>query len=114
MARRPRGGRRDEIARAILEEFGVETADEAQGALRQILGPTIEAMLRAELDAHLGYASNDRSPKATASRRNGCTPKTVRTSAGELEISVPGDRDGSFEPSRCPRAAQASPASSPA
>ena len=46
MARRPRGGRRDEIARAILEEFGVETADEAQEALRQILGPTIEAMLR--------------------------------------------------------------------
>ena len=38
MARRPRGGRRDEIARAILEEFGVETADEAQEALRQILG----------------------------------------------------------------------------
>ena len=50
MARRARGGRRDEIARAILEEFGAETAGEAQEALRQILGPTIEAMLRAELD----------------------------------------------------------------
>ena len=36
MARRPRGGRRDEIARAILEEFGAETADEAQEALRGI------------------------------------------------------------------------------
>ena len=103
MARRPRGGRRDEIARAILEEFGVETADEAQEALRQILGPTIEAMLRAELDAHLGYASNDKSPKATANRRNGYTPKTVRTSAGELEISVPRDRDGSFEPVAVPK-----------
>ena len=103
MARRPRGGRRDEIARAILEEFGVETADEAQEALRQILGPTIEAMLRAELDAHLGYASNDKSPKATANRRNGYTPKTVRTSAGELESR-----------SRCPRAARTSPTSSPA
>ena len=103
MARRPRGGRRDEIARAILEEFGVETADEAQEALRQILGPTIEAMLRAELDAHLGYASNDKSPKATANRRNGYTPKRVRTSAGELEISVPRDRDGSFEPVAVPK-----------
>ena len=103
MARRPRGGRRDEIARAILEEFGVETADEAQEALRQILGPTIEAMLRAELDARLGYASNDKSPKATANRRNGYTPKTVRTSAGELEISVPRDRDGSFEPVAVPK-----------
>lgn len=103
MARRLRGGRRDEIARAILEEFGAETADEAQEALRQILGPTIEAMPRAELDAHLGYASNDKSPKATANRRNGYTPKTVRTSAGELEISVPRDRDGSFEPVAVPK-----------
>ena len=103
MARRARGDRRDEIARAILEEFGAETADEAQEALRQILGPTIEAMLRAELDAHLGYASNDKSPKATANRRNGYTPKRVRTSAGELEISVPRDRDGSFEPVAVPK-----------
>ena len=114
MARRARGGRRDEIARAILEEFGAETADEAQEALRQILGPTIEAMLRAELDAHLGYASNDKSPKATANRRNGYTPKRVRTSAGELEISVPRDRDGRSSRSRCPRAAPTSPTSSPA
>lgn len=114
MARRARNVRRDEIARAILEEFGAETADEAQEALRQILGPAIEAMLRAELDAHLGCASNDKSPKATANRRNGYTPKTVRTSAGELEISVPRDRDGSFSRSRCPRAAPTSPTSSPA
>ncbi len=103
MARRARSGRRDEIARAILEEFDAETADEAQEALRQILGPTIEAMLRAELDAHLGYASNDKSPKTTANRRNGYTPKRVRTSAGELEISVPRDRDGSFEPVAAPK-----------
>lgn len=103
MTSRGRNARRDEIARAILEEFGAETADEAQEALRQILGPTIEAMLRAELDVHLGYASNDKSPKATANRRNGYTPKTVRTSAGELEISVPRDRDGSFEPVAVPK-----------
>ena len=103
MARRARGGRRDEIARAIPEEFGVETADEAQEAPWQILGPTVEVMLRAELDAHLGYASNDKSPKATANRRNGYAPKTVRTSAGELEISVPRDRDGSFEPVAVPK-----------
>lgn len=114
MTSRGRNVRRDEIARAILEEFGAETADEAQEALRQTLGPAIEAMLRAELDAHLGCASNDKSPKATANRRNGYTPKTVRTSAGELEISVPRDRDGSFSRSRCPRAAPTSPTSSPA
>lgn len=60
MARRARGGRRDEIARAILEEFGAETAGEAQEALRQILGPTIEAMLRAELDCFLSIRSDQK------------------------------------------------------
>ena len=44
MASRGRKARRDEIARAILEEFGAETADEAQEALRRILGTTIEAV----------------------------------------------------------------------
>ena len=86
------------IARAILDEFGAKTADEAQEALRQIMGPTIEAMLRAELDAHLGYASNDKGSKATANRRNGYTPKCVRGAVGEVEISVPKDRVGTFEP----------------
>lgn len=103
MAGKTRAGRKEEIARAIVEEFGARTADEAQEALRQILGPAIEAMLRAELDAHLGYASNDKSPKQTANRRNGYTPKRVRTSAGEVEISVPRDRDGSFEPVAVPK-----------
>ena len=46
MASRGRNAKRDEIARAILEEFGAATADEAQEALRQILGPTTEAMLK--------------------------------------------------------------------
>ena len=103
MAGRTRDTRKEEIARAILEESGARTADEAQEALRLRLGPVIEAMLKAELEAHLGYASNDKAPKATANRRNGYTPKTVRTSAGELEISVPRDRDGSFEPVAVPK-----------
>ena len=103
MAKRGHDARKEEIARAIVEEFGAKNADEAQEALRQIPGPTIEAMPRAELEARLGYASNDKSPKPTANRRNNYTPKTVRTSAGEVEISVPRDRDGSFEPVAVPK-----------
>lgn len=91
------------IAEAVLREFGPRTADEAQEALRQVFGPMIESMLKAELEAHLGYPSNDKGPKSTANRRNGYSPKRVRTSAGELEISVPRDRDGSFEPVAVPK-----------
>lgn len=103
MARRARGGRRDEIARAILEEFGAETADEAQEALRQTLGPTIEAMLRAELDAHLGYASNDKSPKATANRRNGYTPQEGEDLRRRARDIGPQGPRRSFEPVAVPK-----------
>ena len=86
-----------------MREFAPRTADEAQEALRSIFGPMIEAMLKAELEAHLGYPENDKSPKEGANRRNGYTPKTVRTSAGELSIDVPRDRDATFEPAVVPK-----------
>ena len=114
MASRGRNARRDEIARAILEEFGAEIADDAQEALRRILGTTIEAALRAELDAHLGYASNDKSPKTTANRRNGYAPKTVRPPPASWRYRSPGTATGRSSRSRCPRAAPTSPTSSPA
>jgi transposase-like protein len=103
MARKRRDPAAEAIAEAVVREFGPRTADEAQEALRSVFGPMIEQMLKAELEAHLGYPSNDKSPKEGDNRRNGYTPKRVRTSAGELEISVPRDRDGSFEPVVVPK-----------
>lgn len=83
MARKKRDPAAEDIAKRILAEYSPKTADEAQEALRSVFGPMIETMLKAELEAHLGYASNDKSPKEGADRRNGYTAKTVRTSAGE-------------------------------
>ena len=90
--------RADRIARAILAEYHPKTADEAQDAIRSVFGPMIEAMLQGELDAHLGYANNDKSPKQTANRRNGYSEKRVKTSFGKIPIEVPRDRDCTFEP----------------
>lgn len=103
MARRKKDPAAEELAARIMEEFGPKTADEAQEALRSVFGPMIETMLKAELEAHLGYPDNDKSPKEGANRRNGYTPKKVRTSAGELEIDVPRDRDATFEPVAVPK-----------
>ena len=100
---RKRDPEAEAIAQAVMRHFSPKSADEAQEALRQVFGPMIETMLKAELEQHLGYPSNDKSPKEGANRRNGYAPKTVRTSAGELEISVPRDRDGSFEPAVVPK-----------
>lgn len=53
-----------------------------------------EAMLQGEMDAHLGYESNDHGSKNTDNRRNGYSKKTVKSEYGNLEIEVPRDRDG--------------------
>ena len=103
MARKKRDPAAEDIAKRILAEYSPKTADEAQEALRSVFGPMIETMLKAELEAHLGYASNDKSPKEGADRRNGYTAKTVRTSAGEVSIDVPRDRDATFEPAVVPK-----------
>ncbi len=88
----------ERLAREILETYQPRTVEEMQAALKDIFGPMFEAMLQGELDAHLGYASSGRGEKSTTDRRNGYSKKTLKTTAGNVEVSVPRDRDGSFTP----------------
>ncbi len=81
-----------EIARAILEMYQPDTVAEMQETLKEIIGPMFEAMLQGEMSAHLGYESNERGEKATTNRRNGYSGKTLKTTAGEVKVSVPQDR----------------------
>ena len=91
------------IAEAILEQYKPTNQEEMQDAIKDIFGPMFEAMLQGEMDAHLGYESNDRGAKATENRRNGYTEKTVKSTMGDLEIRTPRDRDGSFDPQLIPK-----------
>lgn len=88
----------EKIASMIISEYQPSSAEEMQDALKDIFGPMLEAMLQGEMTSHLGYESNDHGYKETQNRRNGTIKKSVRTSYGEMPISVPRDRDGSFEP----------------
>ena len=58
----------------------------------------MENGLDAELDDELGYSRYDYKNKETDNSRNGHSSKTLRTSFGDTEISVPRDRKGEFEP----------------
>lgn len=89
---------RRELAKKILEEYQPNSVEDMQNALKDIFGPMFEAMLQGEMNAHLGYESNDHKPKETENRRNGYINKSVHTSAGDVDIKVPRDRDASFEP----------------
>lgn len=91
------------IAQAIIDEYQPMNVDEMQDAIRDVFGPMFEAMLQGEMDSHLGYKSNDHGEKSTTNRRNGYGTKSLNTSMGEVEISTPRDRDGTFEPQLIPK-----------
>lgn len=91
------------IAKAILEEYQPQNAEDMQTALKDIFGPMFEAMLQGELDAHLGYESNDHGPKGTKNRRNGYSSKTIKSTYGAIPIEVPRDREATFEPQALPK-----------
>jgi transposase-like protein len=88
-------GKKNIIA-SLMEEYDIESADDIQDALKDLLGGTLEEMLKAEMTDHLGYEEHERSESENA--RNGIKKKTVRSKYGEIGIDVPQDRDSSFEP----------------
>lgn len=88
-------GKKNIIA-ALLQEYDIQTAEDIQDALKDLLGGTIQNMLEAEMDQHLGYEPYERSDNSNS--RNGKKSKSIRSTYGEMEIDVPQDRESSFEP----------------
>ena len=69
-----------------------------QGLFKQLKKALIERALGAELSEHLGYEKGDPAGRGSGNSRNGASSKTLLTEEGEVEIAVPRDRAGSFEP----------------
>ena len=78
-------------------EEGVELVG-PDGMLTGLTKTVLETALEAELDEHLGYQAHDAAGRDGGNSRNGTRPKTVLTEIGPVQIEVPRDRDGSFEP----------------
>lgn len=93
----------EQLARAIIEQYQPKNVEDMQNALKDIFGPMFEAMLQGEMNSHLGYQNNERGEKKSSNRRNGYTSKTLKTTAGDVPIQVPRDRDGTFEPIVVPK-----------
>ncbi|WP_083250421.1 IS256 family transposase [Synergistes jonesii] len=89
---------RKALIQSLLSHYKPEDAQDVQAMLRDLLGDTIQQMLEAEMDDHLGYSKYDYKNKHTDDSRNGYSPKTVTSSAGDIPIDVPRDRKGDFEP----------------
>jgi transposase-like protein len=94
------------VASTILDEFvhdGVLTPRDIDAAMRRFKKALIERALGAELTHHLGYAPGATKPDATTNHRNGTTAKTVLTEDGTVDLEVPRDRAGTFEPVLLPK-----------
>lgn len=84
------------IIQQLLQEYDIETAEDIQDALKDLLGGTIKEMMEAEMDDHLGYQKSERSD--SDDYRNGYKSKRVNSSYGSMDIDVPQDRKSTFEP----------------
>jgi len=65
---------------------------------KELIAPTLQKMLEAELDNHLGYQKHEYHGRGTGNSRNGSSTKKLKTSFGQTNLSVPRDRSGTFEP----------------
>src|SRR5438132_10779126 len=79
-------------AESIDDFFGKE------GIFARLFATTLEQMLEAELTAELGYEKYAAKGRNSGNNRNGKYKRKVRSSGGEVEVAVPRDRNGDFEP----------------
>ena len=84
--------------RELLQMANNDSMDDIQDLFKETIAEFMENGLEAELDEDLGYSKYDYKNKATDNSRNGHSSKNLRTSFGDVEVSVPRDRKGEFEP----------------
>ena len=77
--------------------------DDIHDLFKETIAEFMQGSLEAELDEELGYEPYDVKNKNTENSRNGHSKKTLRTSMGKVEIDVPRDRKGDFEPKILPK-----------
>lgn len=84
----------------LLKDFKGDAKDllGQHGLIKQITKRALESALEGELTDHLGYEPNGSGGKNSGNSRNGRSRKTVKTAEGDVNIEVPRDRNGSFEP----------------
>ena len=96
MARKRPERKNQKLLDLIREAYQPETAGDIQEAVKDLTSGLLEEMLKAELDEHLDYDFGDK--PLGLNTRNGYSTKIVKSSNGEMDIQVPRDREGSFEP----------------
>jgi len=89
--------RRAEI-QELMKKLEIKDMEDINALFKEMVGSVLEKGLEGELDEELGYSKYDHKNRDGDNYRNGHSKKTMRSSYGEVEIAVPRDRNGEFEP----------------
>lgn len=89
-----------ELMKDYLKDNDVKVKDGADvnSVMRDMMSVLLEGVLDEELDEELGYSKYDYRNKDTTNSRNGHSSKTMHTSYGDMDVAIPRDRKGEFEP----------------
>ena len=88
---------KEQLLRELVEAYKVDSAG-PEALLSEMISGIAQAALEGEMTAFLGYEKHDPAGNNSGNSRNGYSKKTVQTELGEVELSVPRDRNGEFEP----------------
>ncbi len=86
----------------LMSEHDIDDVDSLQSVLKSMLKSGVETLLDSELEDELGYPKSDNKVKKN-NYRNGSYNKSVKSDLGEINISVPRDRNGEYEPEVVPK-----------
>jgi len=92
-----------EQVKQLVRENNFQSVSDVNAYLKDIFKDIIQELLEAELEAKLGYSRDDIESKNTDNSRNGYTPKKIKSEFGEIDIQVPRDRKGEFQPKIIPK-----------
>lgn len=92
-----------ELLRQIIKENDLKSAGDVYALLKDSFKDLLQELLEAELDVSLGYDKNCKNGMDTDNKRNGHSPKTVKSQFGEFQLDIPRDRNGEFEPEIVPK-----------
>lgn len=99
----PENKKRRELVQEFLKDNPINDPNDIQELMKEMMRQVLQGGLEAELDEELGYTRYDYRNKDTDNSRNGFSKKTMHTSLGDMQIDVPRDRQGEFEPQLIPK-----------
>ncbi|HHZ14278.1 MAG: IS256 family transposase [Caldicoprobacterales bacterium] len=92
-----------EVLRKYVQEQKFKNSTEVLNAMKEMFKDVLQEALEAEMDLQLGYDKYNISEKQVQNSRNGYSKKTVKTELGEIDLDIPRDRNGEFQPQIIPK-----------